>query len=885
MFSQSTPAFKYQAVIRNNGQIIANTSVGILIKLIQGSSHGSLVYSEVQNQSTNQFGLINLIIGDGTSKTGSITGIDWSNGPYYLETDVDIAGGTNYKPLGSVQLLSVPYALYSDKSRRANQFEVDGNNSIPADSALFVVKDKNGEPIFTVYETGVEISYNVSSSTKGAKGGFTVGGRGSGKGPLQQIMQVTTDSIRMYIDTTSSKGSKSGFSVGGRSTTKDEPAAFFNISGSSQAFILNPSQSRIFWYPRKEAFLTGRVLVESPDSVGTNSTATGFESKAIGNWSQALGYQTIARRDYSTAIGKNAIASGFNSFAFGDGAKALNNDAYAFGAMTEARGTGSFAFGYVGRDSLGPTGHITTAIGDWSFAFGLGAQSSSLGDFALGIETRASGGFSTALGFQTMAKSWNDIAMGDSTVASGVCSTTMGYKTIASAWASLAINQETMASGGQSFAGGYLSLASGGASFTFGYKTIASNWTSMAFGQQTLSSGTQTFAGGIYSQAIGDRSFSFGDSTIASGMESVSFGNRTKASSWLSMAIGNVTQATGVQSFSGGWLSKSIGANSFAFGSQTQAISWNDFAIGDSSIASGGPSVALDYQTTASGWASFSSGNRTTASGNVSVAIGSNTIAAGSNSLAAGASTIANGSNSLTGGDHSQTIGSNAIAYGQNALAIGNNSASFGFFTKAKSFATLAIGMFNDTTGVNPYWSNGTDPAFVIGNGWSDSNRSNAFTVLQNGNVGIAMANPQQRLDIKGGNARVESGFNWLTNSDIRYKKNITTLNNSLEKVLRLRGVRYDLKNDENSQEGSGKYIGFIAQELEKEFPEFVITTSDGLKAVAYDKLGTVIVEAIKEQQHLIESLQLENETLKQENDKLLKRLEKLEGILGVKTE
>ena len=123
------------------------------------------------------------------------------------------------------------------------------------------------------------------------------------------------------------------------------------------------------------------------------------------------------------------------------------------------------------------------------------------------------------------------------------------------------------------------------------------------------------------------------------------------------------------------------------------------------------------------------------------------------------------------------------------------------------------------------------------------------------GCVGIGTTTPGEKLDIYNGYGRVSSGYNWLTNSDARLKKNITTLVGSLGKVTAVRGVRFDLISDDKIEAGKGKHIGFIAQELEKEFPELVVTDEKGVKAVAYDKMTAVLVEAVKDQQAQIDSL------------------------------
>ena len=96
--------------------------------------------------------------------------------------------------------------------------------------------------------------------------------------------------------------------------------------------------------------------------------------------------------------------------------------------------------------------------------------------------------------------------------------------------------------------------------------------------------------------------------------------------------------------------------------------------------------------------------------------------------------------------------------------------------------------------------------------------------------------------------------------SDSGLKKNIQPLNNSLEKLLRLGGYTYNWKDQTKS---SRQQIGLIAQEVEAQFPQLVLTDHDGIKAVAYAHLVPVVIEAMKEQQHVIKNLQQENLQLK----------------------
>ena len=116
-FGQAPEGFKYQAVIRDAGNIILNNqTVGMRMTIQQGSIGGTTVYQETFAPTTNGYGLVNLEIGSGTVVSGDFTTIDWANGPYFIETAADVTGGTSYAVMGTSQLMSVPYALYAKTS-------------------------------------------------------------------------------------------------------------------------------------------------------------------------------------------------------------------------------------------------------------------------------------------------------------------------------------------------------------------------------------------------------------------------------------------------------------------------------------------------------------------------------------------------------------------------------------------------------------------------------------------------------------------------------------------------------------------------------------------------------------------------------------------------
>ncbi len=114
VFAQSPLKMSYQAAIRNSSNaLVTNSAVGIRISILQGSVDGSTVYEETHTTTTSANGLASIEIGGGTLVSGNLSKIDWANGPYFVKTETDPAGGTKYSITGTSQLLSVPYALHA----------------------------------------------------------------------------------------------------------------------------------------------------------------------------------------------------------------------------------------------------------------------------------------------------------------------------------------------------------------------------------------------------------------------------------------------------------------------------------------------------------------------------------------------------------------------------------------------------------------------------------------------------------------------------------------------------------------------------------------------------------------------------------------------------
>lgn len=638
LFSQAPRGFSYQAVARYDKHIIANEQLRVYFSIMDPTNQAAWIeYHDVETDNLGSFSQV-ILDDDNKQYGGyasNLADIDWGGTSYDLKVVVEHRG-SSYS-LGRSPIKAVPLALYAlnaapdadsdprneiqDLTLSGDQLTITNNSSATpidlsvykgsggawtqdgdnlvyingdvgvgtvtpegrlsvqgvdetAEEPLFMVKRKDGYPVFAVYEDGVFAYTDTADSGKGIKGGIAVGGyKKANKGLAGEYMRVTADSIRFYIDQDQGKGIKGGYAVGGYKKTNkdtsdeflritadsvriyidDDPdskglkggyavggykkvnkgnAEYFNISGKNTAEIIN-GENRMVWYPQRNALLAGRVLVESPDSVGTNSMATGYESKSIGNWSQALGYQAIARGDYSTAIGRNAIANdnssfafgneaeakGINSFAFGQWANARNEESYALGKGAVAEGFRSFAFGSAGIDSAGVETGVAHAIGDYSFAVGQGSTANGFGSFSMGLGNLTYGDYATAIGYK------ND--------ASGKSSISMGYKT--KAW-----NPFSTAIGYYSKAAGLMSTAIGHFAETAGQLTLALGTSAIAWGHYSTSVGYVTNASGYGSTAMGR-------GTTATGEYSTAMGCETEAQSFKSFVVGSFNQVYGSQ--------------------------------------------------------------------------------------------------------------------------------------------------------------------------------------------------------------------------------------------------------------------------------------------------------------------------------------------------
>lgn len=120
--SQVPDKMVYQAVVRNSrGELVVNHAVGLRIWILKNLEPVSAVFIETHLIRTNKNGLATIVIGNGNHFLGSLASIDWAVGPYFLQTDIDVTGGTEYKMNTISQILSVPYSIHAISAERLTE--------------------------------------------------------------------------------------------------------------------------------------------------------------------------------------------------------------------------------------------------------------------------------------------------------------------------------------------------------------------------------------------------------------------------------------------------------------------------------------------------------------------------------------------------------------------------------------------------------------------------------------------------------------------------------------------------------------------------------------------------------------------------------------------
>jgi hypothetical protein len=282
--AQVPQGISYQAIAFNSGGTpVANGNVGVKISILDNSISGTVVYSETHTKATNAQGLFNLNIGQGSPTIGSFSTINWSINSKFLKVELDPNGGTSYTTVGTNQLMSVPYSLYSENTNASNISGLS-NLSSTKNGIMLVVYTSSNAYGFTLASNGNPNWYSQSLS-----------GTPIGAISTDSSIVVYTSS-NAYGFTLASNGNPSWYSQSLSGTPAGIAASgntivvytSTNSYGFTRASNGNPS-----WYSQSLSGTPIGTTVNGKDCivVYTSSNAFGFMTASNGNpswYSQSL---------------------------------------------------------------------------------------------------------------------------------------------------------------------------------------------------------------------------------------------------------------------------------------------------------------------------------------------------------------------------------------------------------------------------------------------------------------------------------------------------------------------------------------------------------------------------------------------------------------------
>jgi hypothetical protein len=793
--SQVPQGFNYQAIARDgSGTILANLALPVKIDIQTSLTGGTLIYEELfASVTSNQFGLISLVVGTGTWQAGSapsFSAINWKAQTLFLKTIIQYPG-TTWTTMGTSQIWATPYSLVAkDVEGPIAKLGITGTTDDMED-ALFEVKNKTGQTVFAVYNEGIR-AYVGNGNAKGAKGGFSVGGYDATKGAPYDLFVLNTDSARFYIDSKPNlKGKRGGFSVGGYDMTKGVPFHdYLDVSKDSVRIYVdsNPATKgarggfSVGGYDMTKGGIPAQDYMHvSKDSVrvyidsnpATKGKRGGF---AVGGYDLTKGGVTInkflAVNPDSTRIVTSDTIKGFgvSNLSSGNtlGYLRLTPSNYFIGHEAGKKVTlakYNSVMGYQAGSSL-TTGEANEFIG-----------------YQAGMKD-TTGSYNIFLGYQAGYNSPN-----------ALFNTSLGYQ----AGYNARSNDERL---------------EGSANVLIGYQA----------GYNVLT--------GLRNVMIGP--VAGFNHQVAEGCVFIGFG----AGSGDNYDAPPIAKENNFIGYYAGKYVK-LGDDNVFIGGHAGANCDN----AASSVIIGGMANSANFASDPSN-----------TNNNVYIGYSAARVNPGNNNVIIG-----------------KDAGNNSV--GSNNVFIGNQAG------------------YSETGSNKLYIDNSSTSSPLIYGDFTDGSEK----LVINGNLGIGIASPTQKLDVNG-NARFSSigsgayvgavnrtsdGTLTTATSDIRSKENINTLTGCLNSVLNIRGVSFYWK----SEPRMGRRIGFVAQEVEQVIPELVFTNpSDGLKGVNYPEMSAVLVEAIKEQQQEIESYKSEIQSLQDKVKKIesqQKEIDELKTIVS----
>jgi len=733
-YAQAPQKMSYQAVLRNaSNALVSNTPVAIRVSVLQGSASGTAVYVERHTLTTNVNGLATFEIGSGTIISGTFSGINWASGVYFVKTETDPTGGTNYTISGTSQLLSVPYALYAKTAETTT-----GGTTAETD------------PVWSAASVNYYTKNNMQTS-------------GSSQIHFNNLTNKPTTltgyGITDAINTTHAANGITASNI----TNWNSAFAWGNHTGLYRPITYVPNWSEVTNKPTFAPVatsgnyndLTNKPAIDGSETkvtAGTNVTVTGTGTTASPYVINSTGTSGTPSAQWATT-GNKISNTNTGNVGIGVSDPLLKLD--VLGRML-VRGDGT--------TSNLPGVVFTNTQGD-QYSGLVGLQSDSLmGFYGIGNNMPNNGWglnmnvYNGRVGINTNnAKAALHVEEGN------VLFSTAGIPP------NQAPDPPMQGSGRR------MMWYPGKAAFRAGYTTV--EWDKDSIGLYSTATGWRT-------KAIATASTSMGEATTASNGAATSMGSNTSANGYASTSMGYHTKATADYSTSMGNGTEASGITSTAMGAFTKATTNDATSMGYASIASGSASVAMGVFSRAKAYGSAVVGMYNDSTDTPQPAmdnpsdrifqVGNGTALSRSNAVTVlrnGNIGIGTTTPNLAGLVVDKKVGATNAVFGSNTsgVAIETSYPGIGFNTYYDGSRKSISTGYSGYVGVNPV--NGGMQFLVSGassNSGSAVAMNTAVSITPEGNTGLGVTDATFRLDV-GGRMRIRSTTGnsaglWLNN-------------------------------------------------------------------------------------------------------------------------
>lgn len=339
LLAQSPQAINYQAVLRDaSGSLIKSQSVSIRLSVLKGSATGSSSYTETHSVSTNDYGMVNLQLGNGSS-SDDFGAIVWGSDAHYLKVELDETGGSSYKNLGTTQLVAVPYALYANTA----------GNALTANKATIATDVENADKDSTNELQTLTLNGNkLTLSDKGGTVTLPTGGGGATDYDQDSTNEIQTISLSGKVITLSNNGGSITLNTDDGDADDANELQTLSLSGNSLSLsksggtVTLPSGGTSQWTKTNDTLFYNRYVKVGAPSVAFGPRlvvgATSGSNDRVGLYTRATGGSS-SNYGVTSEVGAGVLG-------------AVNNA--AFNAYANSRRFAAMGFrGVVEGDSIG----------------------------------------------------------------------------------------------------------------------------------------------------------------------------------------------------------------------------------------------------------------------------------------------------------------------------------------------------------------------------------------------------------------------------------------------------------------------------------------------------------------------------------------------------